>query len=63
MLFLEIDPVPVPELKLNSRNNNKEEIPYYNELLDRFFLQEIEILEELMEWNCGDWKEQKTCLS
>jgi hypothetical protein len=63
MLFLEIDPVPVPELKLNSRNNNKEEIPYYKELLDRFFLQEIEILEELMEWNCGDWKEQKTCLS
>lgn len=56
--FLGVEPTFVPDLKLNSRNYEKKEIPYFNELLDRFFLKEIEMLEELTGWDCRDWKKQ-----
>ena len=54
--FLGLNPLPVPELKLNARTKGDEIVPFYEELIDRFFLKEIELLENLMGWNCDEWK-------
>ena len=54
--FLGVSPISVPELKLNKRDNPQEKIPYYEELMDRFFLKDIELLEDLLGWNCDEWK-------
>ena len=54
--FLGVSPMSVPELKLNTRDNRKEKIPHYEELMDRFFLKDIELLEDLLGWNCDEWK-------
>jgi hypothetical protein len=58
--FLGLNPLPIPELKLNTRTGSDEPIPFYEELMDRFFLKEIELLEDLMGWNCDDWKNYPT---
>jgi len=54
--FLGLAPIPVPELKLNTSETPKEKIPYHEELLDRFFLRDIELLESLLGWDCETWK-------
>jgi hypothetical protein len=58
--FLGVDPIPVPELKLNTRTKSEETIPFYKELMECFFLKEIELLEDLMGWNCDEWKNYPT---
>jgi len=55
--FLGVHTFPVPVLHLNTHSSNTE-IPFYEELMDRFFLKEIELLENLTGWNCDDWKVQ-----
>jgi hypothetical protein len=53
--FLGVHSFPVPALHLNIHPSNTE-IPFYEELMERFFLKEIELLESLTGWNCDDWK-------
>jgi len=54
--FLGVSPMSVPELKLNTSDNEPVRIPYFEELMDRFFLKDIELLENLLGWNCEKWK-------
>jgi len=57
--FLGVHSYPVPEKRLNTSPSNVT-IPFHSELLDRFFLKEIELLENLLDWDCSDWKEGPT---
>jgi hypothetical protein len=54
--FLGIPPFAAHDLQLNIRNKKNDAIPFYEELMERFFLKEIELLESLMNWDCDDWK-------